>query len=136
MASTASSVAIAMEVIAALGQLSISPTCPHTQLFRHADLFYNVRLNAAVSIFQIFASQMLGYGIAGTRELLLVDPCIGIRALTFCVIAQYGHCLYTLHSTPVFRSAMDTLTNSLAVPSTPRTSLLLHCCKVFTLAVS
>lgn len=50
MASTASSVAIAMEIIAAL------------------DLFYNTRLNAAVAIFQIFASQMLGYGMAGIRE--------------------------------------------------------------------
>ena len=49
MASTASSVAIAMEIIAAL------------------DLFYNTRLNAAVAIFQIFASQMLGYGMAGIR---------------------------------------------------------------------
>ncbi|PSS37984.1 hypothetical protein PHLCEN_2v167 [Hermanssonia centrifuga] len=47
MASTASSVAIAMEVIAAI------------------DLFYNTRLNAGVAIFQIFASQMLGYGMAG-----------------------------------------------------------------------
>ncbi|KAH8083293.1 OPT oligopeptide transporter [Cristinia sonorae] len=56
MASTASSVAIAMEIIAAL------------------DLFYNVRLNAAVAIFQIFASQMLGYGIAGMLRTLLVYP--------------------------------------------------------------
>ena len=32
-----------------------------------ADLFYNERLNAAVAIFQIFASQMLGYGMAGIR---------------------------------------------------------------------
>ncbi|EKM51095.1 uncharacterized protein PHACADRAFT_263059 [Phanerochaete carnosa HHB-10118-sp] len=56
MASTASSVAIAMEVIAAI------------------DLFYNENLNAAVAIFQIFASQMLGYGMAGILRTLLVYP--------------------------------------------------------------
>nr|AGA20382.1 oligopeptide transporter 11 [Phanerodontia chrysosporium] len=56
MASTASSVAIAMEVIAAI------------------DLFYNEKLNAAVAIFQIFASQMLGYGMAGILRTLLVYP--------------------------------------------------------------
>ncbi|THH26497.1 hypothetical protein EUX98_g7691 [Antrodiella citrinella] len=76
MASTASSVAIAMEVIAALGtffchkfaSVSVSEcTC-------FADLFYDVHLNAAVAIFQIFASQMLGYGIAGLLRTLLVYP--------------------------------------------------------------
>ncbi|KAI0341506.1 OPT oligopeptide transporter [Trametopsis cervina] len=56
MASTASSVAIAMEVIAAL------------------DLFYDTRLNPAVAIFQIFSSQMLGYGMAGVLRTLLVYP--------------------------------------------------------------
>lgn len=56
MASTASSVAIAMEIIAAI------------------DLFYNTKLNAAVAIFQIFASQMLGYGMAGILRTLLVYP--------------------------------------------------------------
>ncbi|KAI0088413.1 OPT oligopeptide transporter [Irpex rosettiformis] len=56
MASTASSVAIAMEIIAAL------------------DLFYNTALNPAVAIFQIFASQMLGYGMAGILRTLLVYP--------------------------------------------------------------
>ncbi|KAI0700193.1 OPT oligopeptide transporter [Cytidiella melzeri] len=56
MASTASSVAVAMEVIAAL------------------DLFYNIDLNPAVAIFQIFASQMLGYGMAGILRTLLVYP--------------------------------------------------------------
>lgn len=29
------------------------------------DLFYDLRLNAAVAVFQIFATQMIGYGIAG-----------------------------------------------------------------------
>ncbi|KAH9924206.1 OPT oligopeptide transporter [Fomitopsis serialis] len=56
MASTASTVAVAMEIIAAL------------------DLFYDIRLNAAVAIFQIFASQMIGYGIAGVLRELLVYP--------------------------------------------------------------
>ncbi|KAF7316771.1 OPT oligopeptide transporter [Mycena chlorophos] len=56
MASTASNVATGMEVIAAL------------------DLFYNLRLNAAVAIFQIFATQMLGYGIAGILRTFLVYP--------------------------------------------------------------
>ncbi|KAI0674129.1 OPT oligopeptide transporter [Trametes maxima] len=56
MSSTASSVAIAMEIIAAL------------------DLFYNIKLNAAMAIFQIFASQMIGYGIAGLLRTLLVYP--------------------------------------------------------------
>lgn len=32
------------------------------------DLFYDLRLNAAMAIFQIFATQMIGYGIAGLRE--------------------------------------------------------------------
>ncbi|CDO73896.1 hypothetical protein BN946_scf185016.g53 [Trametes cinnabarina] len=56
MSSTASTVAVAMEIIAAL------------------DLFYNIKLNAAVAIFQIFASQMIGYGIAGLLRTLLVYP--------------------------------------------------------------
>ncbi|KAI1798399.1 OPT oligopeptide transporter, partial [Ganoderma leucocontextum] len=56
MASTASTVAVAMEVIAAL------------------DLFYNIKLNPALAIFQIFASQMIGYGIAGLLRTLLVYP--------------------------------------------------------------
>ncbi|KAL0948807.1 hypothetical protein HGRIS_008935 [Hohenbuehelia grisea] len=56
MASTASSVAIGMEIIAAL------------------DLFYDLRLNAAVALFQIFATQMLGYGIAGLLRNFLVYP--------------------------------------------------------------
>jgi hypothetical protein len=53
MASTASSVAVAMEVIAAL------------------DLFYDTHLNAGAALFQMFASQMLGYGMAGKSHLFL-----------------------------------------------------------------
>ncbi|KAJ7771898.1 OPT superfamily oligopeptide transporter [Mycena olivaceomarginata] len=46
MSGTTSNVATGMEIIAAL------------------DLFYDLRLNAAVAIFQILATQMVGYGIA------------------------------------------------------------------------
>ncbi|KDR80229.1 hypothetical protein GALMADRAFT_1186070 [Galerina marginata CBS 339.88] len=56
MASTASSVATAMEIIAAL------------------DLFYDLRLNSAVAVFSIFSTQMLGYGLAGLLRTLLVYP--------------------------------------------------------------
>ncbi|KAF8156006.1 OPT oligopeptide transporter [Crassisporium funariophilum] len=56
MASTASSVATAMEIIAAL------------------DLFYDLRLNSAVAVFSIFATQMLGYGLAGLLRTFLVYP--------------------------------------------------------------
>ncbi|TFK90092.1 OPT oligopeptide transporter [Polyporus arcularius HHB13444] len=56
MASTASNVAVAMECIAAL------------------DLFYNIKLNPALAIFQIFASQMIGFGVAGLLRTLLVYP--------------------------------------------------------------
>jgi hypothetical protein len=38
------------------------------------DLFYDLKLNAAVAVFQIFATQMLGYGIAGLLRDLLVYP--------------------------------------------------------------
>jgi hypothetical protein len=56
MASTASTVAIGMEIIAAL------------------NLFYDIKLNAAVAVFQIFATQMIGYGMAGLLRNLLVYP--------------------------------------------------------------
>ncbi|KAF9047508.1 OPT oligopeptide transporter protein-domain-containing protein [Panaeolus papilionaceus] len=56
MSSTASTVAVAMEIIAAL------------------DLFYDLRLNSAVAVFSIFATQMLGYGIAGLLRRFLVYP--------------------------------------------------------------
>lgn len=56
MSSTAANVAVAMEIIAAL------------------DLFYDITLNPAVAIFQIFASQMIGYGVAGLLRNLLVYP--------------------------------------------------------------
>ncbi|KAJ7116417.1 OPT oligopeptide transporter [Mycena epipterygia] len=56
MSGTASNVATGMEIIAAL------------------DLFYDLKLNAAVAIFQIFATQMVGYGIAGVLRTFLVYP--------------------------------------------------------------
>ena len=69
MASTASTVAIAMEIIAALGELaSLSQLTWQLTFYSPTDLFYDTKLNGAVAIFQIFSSQMLGYGIAGLRE--------------------------------------------------------------------
>ncbi|PPQ78625.1 hypothetical protein CVT25_010589 [Psilocybe cyanescens] len=56
MSSTASSVATAMEIIAAL------------------DLFYDLRLNSAIAVFSIFSTQMLGYGMAGLLRTFLVYP--------------------------------------------------------------
>ncbi|KAJ3509706.1 hypothetical protein NLJ89_g5072 [Agrocybe chaxingu] len=56
MSSTAASVAVAMEIIAAL------------------DLFYDLRLNSAVAIFSIFSTQMIGYGFAGILRTFLVYP--------------------------------------------------------------
>ncbi|TRM65022.1 OPT oligopeptide transporter protein-domain-containing protein [Schizophyllum amplum] len=56
MSSTAANVAIGMEIIAAL------------------DLFYDIHLNPAVAMFQIFASQMIGYGVAGLLRTFLVYP--------------------------------------------------------------
>ncbi|KAJ7021594.1 OPT oligopeptide transporter [Mycena alexandri] len=56
MSSTASNVATGMEIIAAL------------------DLFYDLRLHACIAVFQIFATQMLGYGIAGVLRTFLVYP--------------------------------------------------------------
>jgi hypothetical protein len=71
MASTASSVAIAMEVIAALGASKYHKMTKFISICC-ADLFYNDPLNPAIAIFQIFASQMLGYGMAGIRTSCLV----------------------------------------------------------------
>ena len=70
MASTASSVAIAMEIIAAIGALACGKFNALALKSRWTDLFYDEKLNAAVAIFQIFASQMLGYGMAGIRTSL------------------------------------------------------------------
>lgn len=63
MASTASSVAVAMEVIAALGEFTVPGVFSVNQIIidnLSADLFYNLRLNSAVAVFSIFATQMLG----------------------------------------------------------------------------
>ena len=69
MSSTAATVATAMEIIAALSRpqrfLLFLFSRPLILLL---DLFYDVRLNSAVAMFQIFSTQMLGYGIAGIRE--------------------------------------------------------------------
>ncbi|KAL1746910.1 OPT oligopeptide transporter protein-domain-containing protein [Schizophyllum fasciatum] len=64
MSSTASHVAMGMEIVAALGK------CIHSAF----HLFYNIRLHPAVAIFQIFGSQMIGYGVAGMLRTFLVYP--------------------------------------------------------------
>ncbi|KIJ36278.1 hypothetical protein M422DRAFT_261422 [Sphaerobolus stellatus SS14] len=56
MASTASNVSVTMEIIAAL------------------NLFYGISLNGAIAMFQIFSTQMIGYGIAGLLRTFLVFP--------------------------------------------------------------
>ncbi|KAG9219680.1 hypothetical protein CCMSSC00406_0005998 [Pleurotus cornucopiae] len=81
MSSTASSVAIGMEIIAAL------------------DLFYDLRLNAAVALFQIFATQMLGYGIAGMLRGFLVYPTYAFYPTYISVVSL----LQSLH----FRSSLN-----------------------------
>ncbi len=73
MASTASSVAIAMEIIAALGKAHRALLSFHSLTFL-VDLYYGIALNAGAAIFQIFASQMLGYGMAGMCECPLLRP--------------------------------------------------------------
>lgn len=110
MASTASTVAVAMEIIAAL------------------DLFYDIRLSPAVSIFQIFASQMIGYGIAGVLRELLVYPTYAFYPtyisvvnllqslhfgdalnhkrrkffwIAFCAIFCWEWCVFASHACPV-----------------------------------
>ncbi|KAF4600327.1 hypothetical protein EYR38_004952 [Pleurotus pulmonarius] len=81
MSSTASSVAVGMEIIAAL------------------DLFYDLRLNAAVALFQIFATQMLGYGIAGMLRSFLVYPTYAFYPTYISVVSL----LQSLH----FRSSLN-----------------------------
>ncbi|KAH8822770.1 OPT oligopeptide transporter protein-domain-containing protein [Flagelloscypha sp. PMI_526] len=56
MASTGANVAVGIEILAAL------------------DLFYDIRLNAGVAMFQVFTTQMIGYGVAGLLRNLLVYP--------------------------------------------------------------
>ena len=83
MSSTASSVAVAMEIIAALGKLYINLWLLEGHVLSvHTDLFYNVKLNAAVAIFQIFATQMIGYGVAGARKCEISS--IQITNSSFC----------------------------------------------------
>ncbi|KAJ3474399.1 hypothetical protein NLI96_g12479 [Meripilus lineatus] len=94
MSSTASSVAIAMEVIAAI------------------DLFYNVSLNGAVAVFQIFASQMLGYGIAGILRTLLVYPTYAFYPTYISVVnlLQSLHFSGTLNSKRSFSTSWTLIT--------------------------
>jgi OPT oligopeptide transporter protein len=67
MSSTAATVATAMEIIAALSKLFLILLF-QGHLWSLLDLFYDIRLSGAVAMFQIFSTQMLGYGIAGIRK--------------------------------------------------------------------
>ncbi|RDB30180.1 Oligopeptide transporter 3 [Hypsizygus marmoreus] len=60
MASTASSSALAISIFAA------------------QDLYYNVRPNAAVGIFTLIGSQLIGYGMAGIMRNILVYPTFAV----------------------------------------------------------
>jgi len=60
MSSTASSSALAISIFAA------------------QDLYYNVRPNAAVGIFTLICSQLIGYGIAGIMRKFLVYPTFAV----------------------------------------------------------
>ncbi len=60
MSSTASSSALAISIFAA------------------QDLYYNVRPNAAVGIFTLIGSQLIGYGMAGIMRSILVYPTFAV----------------------------------------------------------
>lgn len=60
MASTASAAALAISIFAA------------------QDLYYNVRPNAAVGIFTLIGSQLIGYGLSGVMRSFLVYPTFAV----------------------------------------------------------
>ncbi|THU99543.1 OPT oligopeptide transporter [Dendrothele bispora CBS 962.96] len=60
MSSTASSSALAISIFAA------------------QDLYYNIRPNAAIGIFTLIASQLIGYGLAGVMRSFLVYPTFAV----------------------------------------------------------
>ncbi|SJL14148.1 related to peptide transporter [Armillaria ostoyae] len=47
-------------------------------IFAAQDLYYNVRPNAAVGIFTLIGSQLIGYGMAGIMRMFLVYPTFAI----------------------------------------------------------
>ncbi|KAF5348950.1 hypothetical protein D9758_014208 [Tetrapyrgos nigripes] len=47
-------------------------------IFAAQDLYYNVRPNAAIGIFTLIASQLVGYGLAGVMRRFLVYPTFAI----------------------------------------------------------
>ncbi|KAK0433031.1 OPT oligopeptide transporter [Armillaria borealis] len=47
-------------------------------IFAAQDLYYNVRPNAAVGIFTLIGSQLIGYGMAGIMRIFLVYPTFAI----------------------------------------------------------
>ncbi|EEB98323.1 hypothetical protein MPER_02192, partial [Moniliophthora perniciosa FA553] len=56
----------------------MSSTASHSpkaiSIFAAQDLFYNVKPNAAIGIFTLIASQLIGYGLAGIMRVFLVYP--------------------------------------------------------------
>lgn len=47
-------------------------------IFAAQDLYYHVRPNAAVGIFTLIASQLIGYGLAGIMRVFLVYPTFAV----------------------------------------------------------
>ncbi len=47
-------------------------------IFAAQDLYYDVRPNAAVGIFTLIGSQLIGYGMAGIMRMFLVYPTFAI----------------------------------------------------------
>ena len=47
-------------------------------VFAAQDLYYNVRPNAAVGVFTLISSQLMGYGLAGIMRNFLVWPTFAV----------------------------------------------------------
>ena len=125
MPSTASTVAIAMEIVAAIGRPSESRLLRTTWLTLGPDLFYDVHLSGVVAVFQIFASQMIGYGIAGIRKSSSVSSVYFLNSMIQC-----GRYWYTQHSEYV-RSKVTVINRQMTrvVPFTLPIYLLWIYCK-------
>jgi hypothetical protein len=107
MASTASTMAVATEILAALGSSCRASFSKEAETF--TDLFYDLKLNAAAAMFQTFATQMIGYGIAG------LCPYFNL----------HGRNAYT-HTSPSMQCAHSWFTRHTRF--TPTTSPWLLCC--------
>ncbi|KAJ6570156.1 hypothetical protein DFH09DRAFT_1080315 [Mycena vulgaris] len=65
-----------------LGRIRPFPSCLHLNVatgmdIAALDLFYDLKLNAAVAVFHIFATQMVGYGIPGVL--------VRVTFLVYCI---------------------------------------------------